>query len=254
MRRSKEDIHKDQYSSASVAAYEAIYGADFVSPGGREMARRFVQRLGLTPGQTVLDVGSGLGGCAFLMAQEFEVNVVGVDAASSMVLEARQRCGQKGLAQLVDFREQDCLELTDSATYEAVVSRDVFLHIHRKEQLFERLYTALKPGGRLLFTDYCCREKPWPWGFAAYVEARGYCLHTLPEYVGLIQGAGFTQVEATDITDLFVETLNSELKRVGTSKELGWTSRTGLALAWRTKLKRARSGVHRWGLFEATKS
>ena len=38
-------------------------------------------------------------------------------------------------------------------------SRDTILHIEGKEELFRKLLKTLKPGGRLLITDYCRGEK-----------------------------------------------------------------------------------------------
>lgn len=243
----------EQYSQTSVAAYEAVYGQDFISPGGQSMARHFAARLELEPGQKVLDVGSGLGGYAFLMASEYRAEVVGVDLTDSMVGEATARAQQRGCTEFVHFRQQDCLELEEIDHFDAVTSRDVFLHIHQKERLLGRLWQVLKPGGRLLFTDYICSPKPWPWAFTAYVESRNYCLHTLSEYQDLLGTAGFVELDCQDITDRFIETLETELKRLPTVQELGWATRKGLGLAWKSKLRGAQQGVHRWGVFSARK-
>ena len=43
-----------------------------------------------------------------------------------------------------------------------------------------RLFSVLRPGGRLLITDYCKAEGKQPSeGFAAYIQQRGYDLHSL---------------------------------------------------------------------------
>ena len=51
----------------------------------------FVSRLGLTPGQRVLDIGCGIGGSGFYMAQQCDVYVHGVDLSVNMVLVALDR-------------------------------------------------------------------------------------------------------------------------------------------------------------------
>jgi phosphoethanolamine N-methyltransferase len=246
----KTSVDSEQYTPSNVQAYEMIYGTDFVSPGGREIAKQFAQRLELRPGERVLDVGSGLGGCACMLAQEFETDVDGLDFSSSMVAEASARCREKGLSEKVRFFQQDCLELEAIEEYDAIMSRDVFLHIGDKERLFRNLFRALKPGGRMLFTDYGCRERPWPWTFARYVKARGYTLHTLYEYSTIIERSGFSEVLSEDITALFIDTLRKEMRGL---KDLPWHQRATFRLAWTSKLRAARKGVHRWSLIQAVK-
>lgn len=251
--RSQDGLQEEQYSPKNVRAYEAIYGTDFVSPGGKAMARRLLSELDLQPNRRVLDVGSGLGGSVFLLAEEFDALPTGIDLSPNMVAEATRRSRLRGLGESVNFRNLDCLELDESEAFDLVVSRDVFLHIHDKERLMSVLFRALKPGGQIYFTDYCCKPKPWPWSFSAYVDARKYALHTLEEYQAYIRGAGFDIIEARDITDLFAHTLSEELSRLKGVRGVGWATRTGLRMAWKMKLNRARSGVHRWGLFRARK-
>jgi len=121
------DTH--QYAPREIRKYEAIYGRHFVSPGGEACARECVARLALTRGDRVLDVGSGLGGSAFLMAREYGAQVHGIDLSADMVALACAKCGEEKLDASVRFTHGDCLELTASREYQAIYSRDVFLHI-----------------------------------------------------------------------------------------------------------------------------
>lgn len=244
------DVDSEQYTAANVAAYEVIYGRDFISPGGKKLASHFSGMLELQPGEKVLDVGSGLGGCAFTMAEEFQARVVGLDFSSEMVEEATNRCRMRGLQESVRFEREDCLRLQVAEEYDAVISRDVFLHIADKQHLFKNLYRALKPGGRILFTDYLCREKPWPWAFTHYVKTRNYTLHTLEDYATLLRDAEFSEVKSEDITQLFIDTLREE---IGRAKSLPWHKRAAFKLGWNSKLRAANKGVHRWGVFQAKK-
>ena len=58
----------------------------------------------------------------------------------------------------------------------------------------------LKPGGRLLISDYCCGEGEPSSGFAAYIEQRGYHLQSVEQYGKLLEGSGFSSVTAEDRT------------------------------------------------------
>lgn len=246
----EEFLDGEQYAQASIHAYEAVYGRDFVSPGGEVMARELVGRLHLEPGHRVLDAGCGLGGSAFLMARELGARVDAMDLSRNMIALARQRCEEHGLNDLVALEHGDCLALDRPERYDAVYSRDVFLHIHDKARLFAVLLKVLRPGGRLLFTDYCCGDRPWSDEFSRYVEERAYSLHTLPEYIALLEVAGFTDVAGRDLTGRFREILGEELARIREA-DIDAGTRAKLESGWQAKLRRALAGDQRWGLFEA---
>lgn len=243
-------LDSSQYLESSILQYESIYGEDFVSPGGRELARELIASLELAPGARVLDVGCGLGGSAFLMAADFGLRVDAIDLSRNMLTLAQRKLEANGLGDSVALRWGDCLELDAVGCYDAVYSRDVFLHIADKHRLFERLYAALRPAGKLLFTDYCCGAPPWSDAFSAYVQDRAYTLHIPDEYAQLISAAGFESVVATDETARFVEILRKEAARIDTLP-LDEASRAKLGQSWQQKIERALAGEQRWGLFSA---
>ena len=249
----QEFLDSSQYQESSILHYESIYGADFVSPGGRELALEMIASMDLAPASQVLDVGCGLGGSAFLMASEFGLRVVGIDLSRNMLVLAEQKLATNGLSNLVSLQWGDCLELEARAQYDAIYSRDVFLHIADKARLFERLHVALQAGGRLLFTDYCCGPKPWSDVFDDYVQDRGYSLHTVEEYADLISAAGFEQVNASDETTRFIEILQAEQDRID-ELSMPAAERDYLKHSWQGKLKRAQTGDQRWGWFSAVKA
>lgn len=51
-----------------------------------------------------------------------------------------------------------------------------------KPALFKRFYKWLKPGGRVLISDYCKAPSTPSEDFAAYIKQRGYDLHSVQEY------------------------------------------------------------------------
>ena len=246
-------LDSSQYQEASILQYESIYGEDFVSPGGREVAAELIEGMSLAPGSRVLDVGCGLGGSAFLMARDFGLQVDGIDLSRNMLALAERKLAANGLSNRVRLQWGDCLELDSGEQYDAIYSRDVFLHIADKTLLFERLYAAMRPGGKLLFTDYCCGPKPWSDEFDAYVQERGYSLSTTGEYARFISGAGFEQVRADDLTDRFISIMQAEQARIDVLP-IAEAVREKMKFSWQVKVQRAQAGDQRWGLFAAVKA
>lgn len=247
MQMSSEFLDTQQYTEASINDYASVWGEGFVSPGGADKARQLTSALELKPGDRVLDVCCGLGGSAFLMAKEFGLRVDGIDLSANMVKQAQALCKAKSLENEVHIWLGDCLEIQATGAYDAIYSRDAFLHVADKTRLFAVLLRALQPGGRLLLTDYACGPRPWSDAFTRYVADRGYTLHTVDEYVDLALAAGFTAVKGEDLTEEFISTLRSDLARIA---EQG---RDDLRQAWEGKLNRAQAGEQRWCMLTALK-
>ena len=54
MNTSQQMLDTNQYATDSILKYEQVYGEDFVSPGGKKMAREFIEELNLQPNSKVL--------------------------------------------------------------------------------------------------------------------------------------------------------------------------------------------------------
>ncbi len=249
---SGEFLDSGQYSADSIRKYERIYGRNFISPGGADTAREFVAMLELRPGRHVLDAGCGIGGAAFLMAKECGVTVEGIDLSRNMVDMARNRCRELGLEDRVKFHHGDLMSLDAERRFDAVYSRDVFLHVQNKPTLFRLLFEALKPGGRLLITDYCRGPGSLSEAFESYVEKRSYFLTTVEDYGRMLEDAGFARVRAVDLTSRFAEIHAQELARLERSGDADGEL-SDLVSAWREKRDRALKGEQRWGLFTAAR-
>jgi phosphoethanolamine N-methyltransferase len=243
-------LEEGQYALAEITKYESVYGYNFVSPGGLASAQAITALLHLRPGMQVLDVGCGLGGSAFYMASQYGVKVHGVDLSHNMIALAHVRCTEAGLSDRVTFEQGDILTFNPSRHYDCVYSRDAFLHIQDKSRLLRVLMTCLKPGGRLVFTDYTCGEGEKSHSFQAYIQQRGYDLHTVNGYATLLLNSGFTSILAEDCTAQFIVILNSELEHMAT-QPLSAKSLSELQQSWHDKLQRAQQGEQCWGLFQA---
>ncbi|XP_069036450.1 phosphoethanolamine methyltransferase isoform X2 [Lepisosteus oculatus] len=249
-------LDSQQYSRRGILRYEKIFGRGYVSTGGPSTTKEFVDLLNLSPGQRVLDVGCGIGGGDFYMAKTFGAQVLGMDLSSNMVEIAMERAQEEHLP-LVQFEVGDATKrLFPGASFDVVYSRDTILHIADKLQLFKRFHSWLKPGGKLLISDYCCGEKPWSPQFEAYVCQRGYTLYTPQRYGKFLEEAGFGHVRAEDRTAQFIKVIKAELERAEGMRqefieEFSEDDYNAIVTGWRDKLQRCEMGDQRWGLFYA---
>lgn len=255
-------LDENQYSRSSILRYERIFGPTYISTGGQETTTEFCEKLNLQPGEKVLDVGCGIGGSAFHMARKYGVEVRGVDLSTNMITIALENQAK----QEDEVKTKVCLEITDitKATYpeesfDVIYSRDTLLHIGGKESLFANFLKWLKPGGRLLISDYCRGDKlEHSDRFLRYVAQRGYHLLTVPDYGDVLSKVGFVNVQATDVTPYFVEILQKEMQFFSGQKEefikdFSVEDYNDIANGWQDKVERCSDGDQAWGLFIAHK-
>jgi trans-aconitate 2-methyltransferase len=111
-----------------------------------EWAQEVLERLSLRGDESVLDAGCGSGRVTEMLLDRLpEGRLIGVDGSASMVAKARERLGDRA-----DIREGDLAKLDLHEQVDLVYSNAVFHWIPDHENLFRRLFAALRPGGRLV--------------------------------------------------------------------------------------------------------
>jgi arsenite methyltransferase len=118
---------------------------------------------GMTPGERVLDLGSGGGFDCFIAARQVgpEGRVIGVDMTDEMLARSRAAASAMGLAQ-VEFRKGLIEELPiENGWADAVISNGVINLCADKRRVFAEVMRVLRPGGRLQFADIA-NGKPVP--------------------------------------------------------------------------------------------
>lgn len=124
--------------------------ADFLS----RITRYLLEAAGITSGMRVLDVGTGIGDVAFMVAERVgpQGTVVGVDMNPAMIDVARRRAQTAGLAN-VAFLQGDVSQMALSDQFDAVVGRLILLYIKDRAELLRRLSQQLRPGGIVAFQE-----------------------------------------------------------------------------------------------------
>jgi len=109
------------------------------------------QKLGLQPGERVLDVGCGWGSFPIHAAKRHGVKVVGITLSEPQAELARRRAEEQGLADQVEIRVMDYRTISDGP-FDAIASIGMVEHVGASQiDLYaKQLAGLLRPGGRLL--------------------------------------------------------------------------------------------------------
>lgn len=203
-----------------------VYSCAYWNPGSTlEEAQRdkldlVCRKLGLEPGQRLLDVGCGWGSMALHAAREYGVRVTGITLSREQAVYARKRAAEEGLADRVDIRIQDYRDVTDGP-YDAISSIGMAEHVgaDRYREYARTLHRLLKPGGRLLNHQIARPPEPDEEAYRvdefidAYVFPDGE-LSPLGTTVGELERAGFEVRDVEALREHYALTLRAWVARL----------------------------------------
>lgn len=153
----------------------------------------------ITPGETILDLGSGAGIDCFIAAKKTgpKGRVIGVDMTSEMLAVAR-RC-QKDVASalgydVVDFKEGFLEKIpTKDKSVDIVTSNCVINLSPDKAKVFSEIWRILKDNGRMVVADIVS-ENPVPLNLQAHKDLWRECISgslSEAEFLAGLERAGF---------------------------------------------------------------
>jgi len=128
-------------------------------------AEEFVDRLRIQPGARVLDVACGTGNLAIPAARK-GAQVWGVDIASNLLQQARERASAEGLEATFDEGDAEKLPYAD-ADFDVVMSMFGAMFAPRPELVASELARVCRPGGTIAMANWT------PEGFVAKQFALG---------------------------------------------------------------------------------
>ena len=119
-----------------------------------ESTRLLCERAGISTGMRVLEIGSGAGDVALMLAELVGTSgqVVGVDVNPLVLETARQRALDADIKN-VEFVADDARTLTFADKFDALVGRFVLMYMADPVDALQKLLTHLKPGGIVAFQE-----------------------------------------------------------------------------------------------------
>lgn len=182
-------------------------GAERRAPGSDDISRRIAALCGLTAGSKVLDLGSGSGPTARLLAKEHgcEVTCVDLDAqALDSLMEAARRDGVEARITPVqaDMREVDLPE----GGFRCVVCEGSVRFLGPSlEEASRRVRRLLELDGRLAITTAARVGRVLPSAVAAFYQSRGEKLLYPRELSTALERSGFEPLAAEAFSDALVD-------------------------------------------------
>ena len=171
------------------------------------------RKLGLGPGDRLLDVGCGWGSLSLYAAEHFGAKVTGVTIAAEQKAFIDARIAERGLGDRVQIRLQDYRAVTDGP-YDAVASIEMGEHVGQANYptYVEVLRRNVRPQGRVLVQQMSRRGRhPGGGPFIESFIAPDMHMRPVGETVELIEAGGLEVRDVHMMREHYVATVRDWL-------------------------------------------
>ena len=161
------------------------------NPTSEEKLLLVGRRLRLGPESRVLDIASGRGGPALVLADAFGCHIDGIEIAPEFHRAAVERAQERGLSQLTSFRLADAShEALPAGEYDAALCLGASFVYGSLADTVEALMPAVKTGGHVVVGEPFWRRLPLPDDY----ESRADPWTTLADTVVIFETSGLPVV------------------------------------------------------------
>jgi phosphoethanolamine N-methyltransferase len=198
-----DDVKKiiKEYPENYCLFLEATYGTSMLSDGGEHAIERLLNKENLH-NKKLLDIGFGLGGVDFYLAEKYGAQVFGVEINPWMVEEAYRRTPAhlQDKVSFYEYHPDNALPFQDNF-FDVIFSKGVLMHLNNKANLFNEVNRVLKPQGTFVNDDWLSPAKgQWGSRFKKMCESEDLTLYaeTVDNYIKLLEQAHFSDIEIRD--------------------------------------------------------
>jgi ubiquinone/menaquinone biosynthesis C-methylase UbiE len=151
----------------ALAPYDQFHGR------GMEATEELIRLVAAGPNDHLLDIGSGIGGPARVMATRFDCRVTGIDLTEEFCEAARHLTRAVGLEGRVEVCVADALVMPFAdASFSGAYSMNVSMNIEDKPAFYREIHRVLRPGAWVVLSEIARGGSgevlyPTPWAATA---------------------------------------------------------------------------------------
>ena len=202
------------YSETDAVTVDVLNKFDQLHYHGTEALDAAIKTSGISAGQTVLEIGSGWGGCSRYLAHASKAMITGIELQNDYFNVACDLTNRADLGDLVTYQNADYLDVElPQQSYDHAVSWLALFHIPNRTKYLSKTYDALKQGGTFYAEDLYLIQSP------PRDELDEFRQHLFPNslteqenYIGSMNAAGFDDVTFTDMTPEWTAFTSERLK------------------------------------------
>ena len=213
------------YNEEFIDLVEMVYGKGFLSQGGGKSAERLLANITIE-NRKILDIGSGLGGPVLHLAEQYPIDITGLEPQKWLFERALKNLDEKkkslkGSAQFILMNHPSRLDQFADASFDIVISKESILHIpiEIKKAFLSEIFRVLKPGGEIAIMDWMRTTFPYSEKTKKMMEMDGVAFHliTSADYRSILQEVGFSDIQMENVS---AETVNFSQGNIDKIQEL----------------------------------
>ena len=174
-----------------------------------------LDRIGITPGERVVDIGCGPGGVLHLLAERVGPagSVLGIERSPRFAELARHFVTDLGLSH-VEIRESDAYDTgLPHGSFDGAHMRLVLVNVPEPERMVREMVSLVRPGGWVAsfeadYLPYCCDPPLEAWtrlleAYSGYARTQGIDLSVGRRTHSLFRDAGAVDIRVDAVVHVF---------------------------------------------------